>query len=337
MNRRPSGSKGALSPLLSRAITGFAQFKAAEALSPGTIRGYVSTLALFADRLGDRRIDDIASDDVVAFFSWLRTDYRPRRFDASATQPLAPKSLRNAWICLKAFFTWASREFGFADPMIGVPAPKYTKAPVSTLSREQIEALLKACDFTVEADTFGRRRFAMRRSTSIRDRAILLLLIDTGLRASELCALTIADLELKTGRITVRHGAAGGAKGGKGRFVYIGKATRRTVWRYLAARTDGEDPAAPLILGRRDRPMNRDGLRLLIRSIGRRAGVPKCHPHQFRHTFAISYLRAGGDVFTLQALLGHGSLDMVQHYARVAESDVERVHQRASPADNWRL
>lgn len=337
MNRKPSGSKAPLTPLLSRAISGFSQFKAAEALSPGTIRGYVAALAAFAHRIGDRPIADIASDDIVAYFSFLRTDYRPQRFDKSATQPLSPKSLRNVWICLKSFFTWAAREFALPDPMLAVPTPKYRKAPVTPLRREHIETMLKACDFTFEADTLGRRRFVMRRSSALRDRAILLLLLDTGLRASELCALTIADVDLKAGRITVKHGVTGGAKGGKGRFVQIGKATRRTVWRYLASRADGEDPSAPLILGRRDRPMNRDGLRLLVKSLARRAGVPHCHPHQFRHTFAINYLRAGGDVFTLQALLGHGSLDMVQHYARIADSDIERAHLRASPADAWRL
>jgi hypothetical protein len=53
--------------------------------------------------------------------------------------------------------------------------------------------------------------------------------------------------------------------------------------------------------------------------------------------YAITYLRSGADIFTLKALLGHGSLDMVEHYARIAEVDVEQAHRRASPADNWRL
>jgi integrase/recombinase XerD len=83
--------------------------------------------------------------------------------------------------------------------------------------------------------------------------------------------------------------------------------------------------------------MNKDALRLLIVHLGQKAQVKKCHPHRFRHTFSITYLRAGGDVFTLQALLGHSTLDMVRHYARIAEIDIQQAHRRASPADNWRL
>ena len=128
-----------------------------------------------------------------------------------------------------------------------------------------------------------------------------------------------------------------GAKGGKGRFVYLGRAARRSVWRYLAEREDGEDPEAPLFITKSFRAFNKDALRQLIKSLGEKAGVQKCYPHRFRHTFAITYLRSGGDVFTLQMLLGHSSLDMVKRYARVAEIDTERVHRKASPADNWRL
>jgi integrase/recombinase XerD len=78
-------------------------------------------------------------------------------------------------------------------------------------------------------------------------------------------------------------------------------------------------------------------LRQVINALGEKAGVNHSYPHRFRHTFAITYLRSGGDVFTLQILLGHSSLDMVRRYALVAEIDAERVHRKASPADNWRL
>ncbi|HLO28010.1 MAG TPA: tyrosine-type recombinase/integrase [Anaerolineales bacterium] len=104
-----------------------------------------------------------------------------------------------------------------------------------------------------------------------------------------------------------------------------------------AEREDGEDPNAPPFVVRRQRGFSPDALRHLIKSIAAKAGVKKAYPHRFRHTFAITYLRSGGDVFTLQTLLGHGSLDMVRHYARIAQMDVEQAHRKASPVDNWRL
>jgi integrase/recombinase XerD len=72
--------------------------------------------------------------------------------------------------------------------------------------------------------------------------------------------------------------------------------------------------------------------------LAEKAGVKEAHPHKFRHTFTITYLRSGGDVFTLQALLGHSSVDRVRHYAQIAEVDVAQAHRcKASPEGNWRL
>ena len=218
-----------------------------------------------------------------------------------------------------------------------VLAPHFEEPPIEPYSKADIEALLKAAEFCREASPTRRRTFTMHRGTARRDRAIILTLLDTGLRASELCSLLIGDVDQRTGRIQVKHGVRGGAKGGKGRIVFLGKTARNALWRYLAEREDGEDANAPLFIGRTNRPINKTALRTLITAIGQRANVKKCHPHRFRHTFAITYLRSSGDVFTLQSLLGHSTLEMVQHYARIAEVDIEQAHRRASPADNWRL
>jgi integrase/recombinase XerD len=330
MNHSPLGLK------LSKALSGFLQYKTAESLSPNTLLTYEHYVKVWLAHTGDKDLSEFTTADLREFFAWLRTEYKPGRFNGS-TAPLSPKSLRNTWVALCSFWTWASTEFNLTNPMKGIPAPRFEFPPIEPFTKEEVEKLLKAAEYCREANTERRKKFSMRRSTARRDRAIILFLLDTGLRANELCSLTIADLDPKTGRVQVKHGTLGGAKGGKGRFVYLGKAGRNAMWRYLADREDGEDPQAPLFCDRLSRAIKKDHLRQLLHYMGKRAAVQKTYPHKFRHTFAITYLRNGGDLFTLQSLLGHSSLEMVQHYARIAEVDVEQMHRRASPADNWHL
>jgi integrase/recombinase XerD len=114
----------------------------------------------------------------------------------------------------------------------------------------------------------------------------------------------------------------------------MGKTTRRAVWLYLAHREDGDDPDSPPFAVKSNRPTNPDGLRLTMSTLGKKRKISKCYPHKFRYTFANTYLHSGDDLFTLQSLLGRSSLEMVQHYARVAEVDIEQAHRRANPADS---
>ena len=329
-----SNKKFALS--ISKAIDGFLKFKVAEGLSQRTVDSYEYYLNQWMNHIGDQDVAKIISSDLTNYLAWMRTEYKPKRWNGNEN-PLSAKSLRNVYIALRAFYTWLNKEFNLPNPAKEITPPKFPQHVIQTFSKEDIEKLIKACIYSREAQTEQRHKFVMRRPSANRDQAIVLTLLDTGLRATELCSLTVEDVDLKTGKVNVRHGVGGGAKGGKGRVTYLGKVARKAVWRYLATREDGSDPKAPLFISAGDRPFNRDSLRILIRRLGERAQITHVHPHKFRHTFAITYLRSGGDVFTLQSLLGHGSLDMVRHYAQIAEVDVENAHRKASPVDNWRL
>ena len=122
-----------------------------------------------------------------------------------------------------------------------------------------------------------------------------------------------------------------------GRVVFLSKITRQAVWKYLANRGEELRGDDPLFAGQGGRRMSTGSVYQLLQRIGTRAGVADCHPHRFRHTFAIEYLRGGGDVFTLQRLLGHTTMTMVRHYLALADSDSQEAHRKASPVDRWKL
>lgn len=332
MNRKSSGSD----MMLGKAIDGFLSYKEAEGLTARSLDSYKRHLEKWGEHEGEIEIGKIDSKKIIDYLNWMRSGYTPHRFSGKE-HPLSPKTIRNIWVTQSSFFRWAHMELSIPNPMQDVPTPRFKVAPVEPYTKDEIEKLIKACAYSREAMPYDRKKFAMKRPTSNRDQALILTLLDSGIRAMELCMLKISDIEIKTGKIEIKHGVIGGAKGGKGRIVYLGKSSRRALWKYLAEREDGSDPEAPVFLGIRGHALNPNSLRHLIVSIAERAEVSGAHPHRFRHTMAITYLRSGGDVFTLQSILGHGSLDMVRHYAAIAQVDAENAHRKASPVDNWRL
>lgn len=309
---------------LAHLLTGFFLAKQAEGCSPNTIAEYRTDFAHFARWCNGRDPATLTAGDLKAFLAHLRTEPNGRG------KPLAAKTVYNCWAALRSFYRWLAEETGASNPMASVPAPKAPQPVIEPLSREEVAAILRACDSTRAASTKGRAAFAMRRDTALRDRAIVLVLLDAGLRASELCNLTVGDVDLSSGRVLVRKG-----KGGKGRVVYLGKMARRAVWKYLAGRQTRADE--PLFLTREGRALNPDRLVKLFANLGRRAGVANLHPHRLRHTFATEFLRNGGNLLGLQRLLGHSSLEMVRRYAAIAEADLAKAHETGSPADKWRL
>ncbi len=165
-----------------------------------------------------------------------------------------------------------------------------------------------------------------------RDKAILLFLLDTGCRVSEVSDCKRGDVDFATGRVKVC------GKGVKERFVYLGQVARKVVWRYVNGHRPEPLPNQDyLFLSHDGHKMKRSGLASLLKRLGRLAGVENVHPHRFRHTAAVEFLRNGGDIFTLQRMLGHSSLEMVRQYLALVDEDLATAHRRASPADNWGL
>ena len=127
-------------------------------------------------------------------------------------------------------------------------------------------------------------------------------------------------------------------KGSKERIVPIGVSLQKALWKYMNRYRP--EPAHPnvtvLFLSRNGRALAARSVYCRIRQYGEKGGLVgvRCSPHTFRHTFAISYLRNGGDVSSLQRMLGHSSLEVVRIYVNMCRADIKECHRRFSPADN---
>jgi len=321
---------------LSQAIDGFFLEKRAEQKSPHTISDYRNSLRKLTTYLdGDPLLNQITTHQITEFIELLgRRVVAPAGIAARPAKTLSKKSILNVHTALHALWTWATRE-GYADEHImrRVPRPRPEQRAVVPYSKEDVVGMLEACAKTDTYTRPGKKACANSRPTALRDRAVILLLLDTGIRASELCDLMLSNLDQKNSRIKIF------GKGSKERLLPFGKRTAKAIWRYLATRSDCL-PSNPVFLSTNgyDDPLNRTVLRRLLRRLGDRVQVtPVANVHRFRHTFAINFLRNGGDAYTLKAMLGHSTLDMVQRYLMIAQADTDAAHKRASPVDNWKV
>jgi integrase/recombinase XerD len=302
----------------SQALEGYLLYADASRLSPHTIADYTNTFRKFQDFLSDDPpINEITVDQV-------------RRFMA-AQDHISKKTLLNYHTGLSALWTWATEEEVVEHHIIKrVPRPDPEKPAIKPYTRDDVEAMLAACKSTRPYDFAGTTTCSRGRPTALRDTAIILVLVDTGVRASELCRITIEDVDKRNKRIFIW------GKGAKERIVYIAASTSRAIWRYLTTRPEAR-PDDPLFVTQEGHQLRRDTLCHLIIRIGRRAGIPHANAHRFRHTFAINFLRNGGNAYTLQRLLGHSTLDMVRTYLALAVQDDSDNHRHASPIANWQL
>jgi integrase/recombinase XerD len=302
---------------LSKAIEGWLLAKSASGLSPDTAQSYRSCGGNLARFLDDKEIEDVTTKDLRRWMIYLKEEYEPQGIRAG--QPgyrLSWGSLYAYWRAMKSLFHWAHDDLGI--PRVDDIKPPEGQYPVVVpFTEEETRAMLKAAE-RITINDKNQKHYTKKTPQSDRNVAILTLLLDTGLRVGELERLTVSDVNTNTGEIMVKpHGTA---KKTHGRVVYMGKAARKALWKYLSARETY--PNDPLFLTDDGRAISQNTVRQLVTSVAKRAGVQKAHPHKFRHTFAIQFLRNGGNVFALQKMLGHNSLEMCKRYLALVEDDL---------------
>jgi site-specific recombinase XerD len=303
----------------SQALVGYDISANSRHLSKNTLADYHNTFRKFQSFLKvDVPFQDITKETIEKFLGSLR---------------LKKKTVLNYHTGLSALWEWAFKEKLVPENLLhSITRPDPERPDIIPLSESDVRLILSMISQSKPYTTHG----VMASHTihnAIRNRAIILTLLDTGLRVSELCDLLIRDVDMRNSAKFIK---ILGGKGGKDRHFPISARTAQALWRYLSDRPDAR-LTDPLFVTKNNNRVDRTNIYDMLEYAGKRAGVSQCNPHRFRHTFAINFLRNGGNVFSLQAILGHESLDTCKKYLMIAEADVDAAHRLASPVDHWRL
>ncbi len=205
---------------------------------------------------------------------------------------------------VRRFAAWLAEEGEIdGDPLLGLKQPKLDVKVVESLSDDELRRLIKAC---------AGKEFLDRR-----DEAVVRLMAETGIRTGEALALTVGDVDLARGLVTIRRG-----KGGKGRIAPFGPQTGQAIDRYLRVRrTHRLADTAALWLGGGNRTLAYHGLDKALKGRAELAGIKGFHLHMLRHTAASRWLAAGGSEGGLMAVAGWSSREMLDRYTRATASE----------------
>lgn len=258
-----------------------------------TLALYGQSITFFSAWLAERgQPADLSSLERDTVLQWL--DYLRHR-------GLTTGTIRTRWRGLRRFTNWLlAEDIIRTDPLAGIVIDKPEPPPVPILTDDELAALLGACKG---------KRFVDRR-----DEAVIRLLIDCGLRVSEVTGIDLEHLDLDGESVTVT------GKGSRVRPAYFGARTGQALDRYLRERRNHRHASSPaLFLGERGR-FTPDGVRERLKIRAEMAGLDptKIHPHRFRHTNAHDFLLAGGQERDLKRLMGWRSDTMLERYGASA-------------------
>ena len=261
---------------------------------------------------------------LVMFWRWLVANNLPVDITAITEEQLSQyivarrrdgitnASLRTHLTAFRVFFKWLVEQ-GYIDvsPAAKIKRPKSEQHTLNILSPEQVAKMIESCPAHTD--------------TGERNRAIILLLYDTGLRASELCSLVVSDVDLRSRELTVM------GKGKKQRMVAISEKTRAQLWRYLTHHRPDKSGDDHLFITRFGTPLEYTVLHRLVSTAGKRAGITgvRCSPHTLRHAFS-TQMAPLIDVYDLMMLLGHANIQTTARYVHPHPKQViERQRKKA--------
>jgi len=286
------------------------------------VKGYRRCFKPFLKDLGDISVQDITVHHLRGFIAGLRdrtTLWEDHPYRETQEGGLSEFTIANYVRHIKRLFNWLEKE-GIMDhnPMRRIKFHRPKRRKPKAITFENFKKLLK----TTEGES----------QTDRRDRAIILMLGDTGCRASELCYLQIQDLDFEQARITL-NGLPGMGKS-ESRLAPVTPPTIQALRAWLEVRPSDRGPWVFVGFGCLSKgAFSISGLWQMLKRRARLAGVQgRSNPHAFRHAFAREYLMSGGDLATLSQLMGHGSVEVTKaNYAIFNIKELQEKHRRHSP------
>jgi len=274
-------------------------------LRPDTISYYRQQLGMFRRYL-------VTIDKTTLISEVMRQDideYVEREKKRGLTNNTINVRLR----AIRALFGYlTTMKYIAVNPLSKYPLLKVRSANIEAFNMSQLRKLLNAPD---------RRTF-----TGLRDYTMMLLLVETGLRLSEVTAVQLDDVNLSEGQIFVRH-----TKGHMHRYVPIQAKMKEQLRRYMKIR--GTCETERLFVTIDGVAMARETIQKIVGKYGKKADITgvRCSPHTLRHTFAKLSVMNGAGVFELQKILGHSTMEMVKVYVNLYSGEVHERHKQFSP------
>ncbi len=267
---------------------------------------------------GEVQLGRVTADVVRSYVAAMQA--RHMRYEHHPTRPpvegaLSPYTIRKTVKILRGFGSWLARE-GLANPFDRLDIPTVPKTLVEVLSPAEVTTILAALNPNT--------------ANGARNQAFILLMLDSGPRVSEVAGLRLEELDLPNREAKLM------GKGRKERRIPFGQKTARALLRYITAfRAEAAKPEFTQVFLTLDGyPLDRNAIGLILRRLRIATGVRKLHAHRLRHTFAVNFLAAGGDLETLRRILGHESLEVTKRYLTgLQAAQVKKLYDDYSPMD----
>lgn len=296
------------------AIAEYTLILRANGRSENTVKWYVSILGAVTSEIGNPTVTEVTSTDMAGYITELRG--RSTRYQDAPQRPpvsggLSKYSTESHIRALRAFWGWVTTEYQLdRNPMRNIKPKKLPPPPPKAIQPRDVIRLLESCDDS---------------PAGIRDRAMVLFLMDTGARVGGLVSVQIPLLDL------TKRWAEVTEKADKKRRVFMTRYTATMIQSWLNQRESSSNHVFTSV--RTGEPLTTSGVYQSLKRLAHVAGVRSAYnPHAFRDGFALAFIKAGGDISTLARLLGHEDVKVTaDHYALFADDELQTLKDEVNP------